>query len=192
MFESLFFFLKLSLFFFFKRVHRFQKQTILAVDELPILYKIFGDPSLFVFPFQFLFVQKRSYFSDSVEEDYLPLGELPQVHSKGFFFVYSITSRHSFEEIEPYIRQTERLKDDTVIKGIGVLIGNKVDLEEDRVVSRKEGEELAKRHQIPFFETSAKTPVNVEEMFQALGSLVISGEAFYQCLAGQNIKAARK
>ena len=41
---------------------------------------------------------------------------------------------------------------------------------------------MATRDQIPFFETSAKTGENVEEMFQALGSLVIYGEPFYQIL----------
>ena len=79
---------------------------------------------------------------------------------------------------------------DCPIEKMGVLIGNKADLEEHRQVPREKGEELAKRYGIPFFETSAKTGENVEEMFQALGSLVIYGEPIYQSC--KNIKSAKR
>ena len=103
--------------------------------------------------------------------------------------MYSITSPESFRAIEPLIQWAERVKDCS-IEGIGVLIGNKVDLEEDRQVPKDQGEELAKRYGIPFFETSAKTGENVEEMFQALGSLVIYGEPIYP--SSKNIKSAKR
>jgi len=48
-----------------------------------------------------------------------------------------------------------------------MLIGNKCDLEEKRVVSREEGEQFAKNHQLFFLETSAKTTENVDEAFIA-------------------------
>ena len=113
-------------------------------------------------------------------------------YARGFFFVYSITSPESFDEIETFIQRVERVKDRS-IEGIGVLIGNKVDLEEEhRQVSKEKGEELAKRYGIPFFETSAKTGENVEEMFQALGSLIIYGDPFYQFGGCKNIKAAKR
>ena len=110
-------------------------------------------------------------------------------NARGFFFFYSITSSQSFDEIETFIQRMERVKDRS-IEGIGVLIGNKVDLEEEhRQVPKYKGEELAKHYGIPFFETSAKTGENVEEMFQALGSLVLYGEPFYR--SGKNIKSAK-
>ena len=56
--------------------------------------------------------------------------------AKGFFFVYSITSPESFDEIETFIQRAERVKDCS-IEGIGVLIGNKVDLEEEHPTSLK-------------------------------------------------------
>jgi GTPase SAR1 family protein len=46
-----------------------------------------------------------------------------------------------------------------------VLMGNKVDLKEERQVSTKEGIEFAKQHGCIFFESSAKTRVNVDEGF---------------------------
>jgi len=46
-----------------------------------------------------------------------------------------------------------------------VLVGNKCDLDAERQVTTQEGEERAKQWACPFFETSAKTRVNVEESF---------------------------
>ena len=46
-----------------------------------------------------------------------------------------------------------------------ILIGNKVDLESERQVSFEEGETFAKKHNLIFFETSAKTAINVEKAF---------------------------
>lgn len=45
-----------------------------------------------------------------------------------------------------------------------VLVGNKSDMKESRVIPTNEGENLAKQYNIPFFETSAKTGSNVEEV----------------------------
>ena len=42
-----------------------------------------------------------------------------------------------------------------------ILVGNKTDLEEEREVSTKEGEAFAKKHNLLFMETSAKTANNV-------------------------------
>jgi GTPase KRas protein len=46
-----------------------------------------------------------------------------------------------------------------------VLVGNKIDLPDSRVVSTEEGQELAKKLNCPFLEASAKQRVNVDESF---------------------------
>jgi GTPase KRas protein len=45
-----------------------------------------------------------------------------------------------------------------------VLVGNKSDLEHERVVSRQTGQELARRWKCTFLETSAKNQANVDEV----------------------------
>jgi Ras-related protein Rab-8A len=49
-----------------------------------------------------------------------------------------------------------------------VLIGNKCDDDDKRVISTEQGETLARELGIPFIETSAKSNINVEEAFVSL------------------------
>jgi GTPase KRas protein len=80
----------------------------------------------------------------------------------GFVLVYSITSRQSFERIEDYRRQIMHVKGNAPVC---ILVGNKCDEVSNREVSREEGAELARRLGWQFLEASAKTAVNVEEIF---------------------------
>eukprot|EP01138_Halocafeteria_seosinensis_P004608 gb/GECG01004714.1/.p1 GENE.gb/GECG01004714.1/~~gb/GECG01004714.1/.p1 ORF type:complete len:116 (+),score=22.17 gb/GECG01004714.1/:1-348(+) len=52
-----------------------------------------------------------------------------------------------------------------------VLVGNKADMEKDRVVTEEEGRKLAERFGVPFFEASAKDDKNVTEVFEHLAKL---------------------
>ncbi|VWU53384.1 ras-related protein Rab-1B, putative [Hepatocystis sp. ex Piliocolobus tephrosceles] len=49
-----------------------------------------------------------------------------------------------------------------------ILIGNKIDLKNDRSVSYEEGKELADSCNIQFLETSAKIAHNVEQAFKTM------------------------
>ena len=80
--------------------------------------------------------------------------------------VYAITSRSSFDEIVTFKEQILRVKDKDKVPM--VLVGNKCDLESERQVTTGEGQDLAKSFGCPFFESSAKTRINVEESFFSL------------------------
>lgn len=82
---------------------------------------------------------------------------------QGFLIVYSITSRSSFDEVSQFREQILRVKDADKVPM--VICGNKSDLESDRQVTAVEGRDLAKSYGTPFYETSAKTRINVEESF---------------------------
>lgn len=76
--------------------------------------------------------------------------------------VYDISERESFENIQHWVRQIRENADERVCL---VLVGNKCDREDSRVVSTKEGEDLARRYGVRFFETSAKDNKNVDECY---------------------------
>ena len=85
----------------------------------------------------------------------------------GIFLIYSINDRKSFENIEIWLNEVEEKKRYNYNVPL-VLIGNKIDLENERVVSKEEGEKLAQKYDIKFFECSAKSNINVSEAFQYL------------------------
>ncbi|KAH0791754.1 Ras family protein [Histomonas meleagridis] len=76
-------------------------------------------------------------------------------------FVFDITSRTSFEELEKWYNMVTDLANPTLI-----FVANKVDLEEERCVSTEEGKKLAESHKAAYFETSARTPINITELFE--------------------------
>ena len=90
----------------------------------------------------------------------------------GVIFMYDITNRSTFDRLN-YWFQAVGIE----ISGIRiskVLIGNKCDLEEKRMVSIEEGKELANKHNMLFFETSAKTKINLEKIFYSLSEEMIT------------------
>ena len=76
--------------------------------------------------------------------------------------VYDITQRNSFENIKSWIEDCKKQSPKTVFL---ILIGNKKDLEDKRQISYDEGEEFARKNNMLFFETSAKTGENIENVF---------------------------
>lgn len=85
--------------------------------------------------------------------------------------MYSIIDRKTFEtEIEEVISSVKRVKDSDFC--IGVLFGNKCDLESNREVSFEEGKKMADEHKLLFFEGSAKLYKNIDESFHEIVRLV--------------------
>ncbi|MDP2435649.1 MAG: GTP-binding protein [archaeon] len=85
---------------------------------------------------------------------------------EGFVIIYSITSRSSFEQVSTFKEQVMRVKDADSLPMM--LVGNKCDLEMKREVSCQEGQDLARAFGAQFKEASAKTRINVEEVFYDL------------------------
>ena len=80
--------------------------------------------------------------------------------------VYDVTKRESYVRAEKWIQE---LKEKAPKNIIVYLIGNKIDLAEERTVSTEEGKELAEVFQLNFIETSAKENINVTQTFMGFG-----------------------
>ncbi|SCU89298.1 LAFA_0E17150g1_1 [Lachancea sp. 'fantastica'] len=93
----------------------------------------------------------------------------------GFLLVYSVTDRQSLEELIELREQVLRIKDSTKVPM--VLVGNKADLEDERVISVEEGVEMSSKWgKVPFYETSALQRSNVDEVFVDVVRQIIRNE----------------
>jgi len=77
--------------------------------------------------------------------------------------VYDISNKDSFAHTEHWVNETKDLKREDAIF---VLVGNKIDLEDKRVVQKKEAEDFATEKGFLFYEVSAKTGEKVQELFE--------------------------
>lgn len=83
--------------------------------------------------------------------------------AKYAILVYDITSRETFESLSSWVEEINKHAGKIPI----ILVGNKVDLEAYRQVSREEGIEITKELNLHgFYEASARTGLNVNEIFE--------------------------
>ena len=88
----------------------------------------------------------------------------------GAVLVFDLTQRQSFDELNMWINDLNSLCSPNAYI---VLVGNKNDLADDRQIAETEAQEFAKRYNIIYLETSAKTGENVEETFARLGQGIL-------------------
>ena len=100
-------------------------------------------------------------FDTAGQERFRSIAQNQYKKADAIIVIYDVTDRKSFE-LEHWLKSIQaELEGGTE----GLLIGNKIDLISSRVVSEKEGQELAKKYKIPFIETSAKESLNVKDAF---------------------------
>jgi len=85
----------------------------------------------------------------------------------GILLVYDVTDERSFNNIRTWHANVEQHASEGVNK---ILIGNKCDWTDKKVISEQQGQELADELGLRFLETSAKSNINVEQAFFALAS----------------------
>ncbi|XP_033122577.1 ras-related protein Rap-2a-like [Anneissia japonica] len=96
-------------------------------------------------------------------EQFASMRDLYIRNGQGFLIVFSITSKQSFGDVVNIREQILRVKGKDTVPI--VLVANKADLDKERQVPTSEGMILANRWGVPFYETSAKTRQNVNEIF---------------------------
>nr|ABY85791.1 GTPase Rab1 [Larix kaempferi] len=86
----------------------------------------------------------------------------------GIIIVYDVTDMDSFNNVKQWLSEIDKYASDSVSK---LLVGNKCDMTEKRVVDQQMAKSFADELGIPFLETSAKDASNVEQAF-----LTMAGE----------------
>ena len=95
------------------------------------------------------------------QESFRSLRKLYLEGANGGLIIYDCTNRSSFEKLEDWIDDFKDARGDEPL----LLIGNKIDLTDTIKVHEKEGIDLAKKFNMKFVPTSAKTGLNVEDAF---------------------------
>ena len=100
------------------------------------------------------------------QERFLSITKNTYKGSDGIILIYDLTSKKTFYSINNWINGIKEAID---INKIGiVLVGNKSDCNDKRQVNFEEGDNLAKEKGFPFFETSVKENININEVFIAI------------------------
>ena len=87
----------------------------------------------------------------------------------GIILVYDCTEEQTFNNISNWLKQIDQHASSNVAK---VLVANKCD-KPDKVIESERGKALADQHGLAFFECSAKTGFNVQEIFNHIAKIII-------------------
>lgn len=116
---------------------------------------------------------KLQIWDTAGQEQYQSLTRQYWLGSQIIIIVYDVTNRDSFDNIDKWLDETKEILNnwqETII----AIVGNKCDLA-DRDVEKEEALNFAQQNGFFYFETSAKTGENVENLF-----LEVSESAFKQ------------
>ena len=87
---------------------------------------------------------------------------------QGIALVFDVTSRKTFDNVNLWLEEIKEHFDNPCL----VLLGNKVDIEKEKwEVTKEEIEQFAKKKNMAYFETSAKTSKGINESFVHLANI---------------------
>ena len=108
---------------------------------------------------------KIFFYDTTGQERYVSIAFNTIKNADGIFLMYDITNEQSFQSLPEWINSVIEAKgNDFPI----ILLGNKIDKEEERKITKEAGKELADKYEFGFFEISNKEGINIEEAGLAL------------------------
>ena len=91
-------------------------------------------------------------------------------NADGIIFVYDVTNAKSFANLKDWLISTEEYQCKKIV------VGNKIDLGDKRVIKKERIEQFAKEKNIQCFETSAKNGENIENIFKEITRLIVGNK----------------
>lgn len=112
---------------------------------------------------------KYQIWDNTGQEKFRSISPIYYRNMQAGFLAYDITNRDSFNRLEYWLHEIRSNSKDAII----VVVGNKIDLKNQRQVTTKEGEQFAKNNQCLFIETSAKLGDNIDILFEIMGKQIV-------------------
>ena len=107
----------------------------------------------------------------SGKQEFYPMSVSYYKYKKGIILVFDISKRETFDFIKKEVDYIKKEMDDGTEL---MLVGNKCDLIEQREVTYEEALELGDELNVPYYEVSARSNINVEEIFKELVQLCLN------------------
>ena len=83
----------------------------------------------------------------------------------GIILIYDVTNQKTFENVRNWVTQ---IRENASEKAIIYIVGNKIDDKQNKVVTKEDGEKMAKEFDLKFFEASAKEDINIAPTIEAI------------------------
>ena len=121
---------------------------------------------------------KLQIWDTSGEEKFRTITKNFYRNADGLLVVFDLTKKESYDHIRIWINEAKENND----KLKTILIGNKLDLKDERIVAIDVAKQFAEKNNLKYIETSAKDGTNINESFQAIIDLLFDGKSSEEIL----------
>ena len=121
---------------------------------------------------------KLQIWDTSGEEKFRTITKNFYRNADGLLVVFDLTKKESYDHIKSWINEAKENND----KLKTILIGNKLDLKDERMVTIDVAKQFAEKNNLKYIETSAKDGTNINESFQAIIDLLFDGKSSEEIL----------
>jgi len=111
---------------------------------------------------------KICIFDTAGQERFRYIAKNQMKNADGILIIYDVTDRKSFNGAIKWLESIKNEKNELKFGINCVVIGNKIDLNQNIQVKKEEALKIAENFNASFFETSAKENINVQEAFEKI------------------------
>ena len=108
-------------------------------------------------------------------------------NAQGVMIVYDVTNTESFDNLKYWISSIQKNIESNKISIPVILLGNKIDVGDEREIKNEDAEKFAEENKYKYFETSAKTGEGIDDAVRELVNQVLNNLD-----KGNNIIGSRK
>ena len=121
---------------------------------------------------------KLQIWDTSGEEKFRTITKNFYRNADGLLVVFDLTKKESYDHIKSWLDEAKENND----KLKTILIGNKLDLKDERIVAIDVAKQFAEKNNLKYIETSAKDGTNINESFQTIIDLLFDGKSSEEIL----------